>query len=54
MRPILIKNGRLIDPAQNLDSNKDLLIEYGIILAWQQTLQMKVIKRIGEYIYNIL
>ena len=23
MRPILIKNGRLIDPAQNLDSNKD-------------------------------
>ena len=38
MRPILIKNGRLIDPAQNLDSNKDLLIENGIISKIEKTL----------------
>tara|TARA_A100001037_G_scaffold112318_1_gene102379 strand:+ start:8180 stop:9523 length:1344 start_codon:yes stop_codon:yes gene_type:complete len=30
-KPILIKNGRAIDPTQNLDSNKDILIENGII-----------------------
>ena len=38
MKPILIKNGRLIDPAQNLDSNKDLLIENGIISKIEKTL----------------
>ena len=38
MKPILIKNGRLIDPVQNLDSNKDLLIENGIISKIEKTL----------------
>ena len=31
INPILIQNGRLIDPTQNLDSNKDILIENGLI-----------------------
>lgn len=38
MRPLLIKNGRLIDPVQSLDSNKDLLIENGIISKIEKTL----------------
>ena len=37
-KPILIKNGKLIDPTQNLDSNKDILIENGIISKVEDTL----------------
>lgn len=33
MASILIKNGRLIDPAQNIDGEKDLLLEDGLIKA---------------------
>ena len=31
---LLIKNGHLIDPAENQNSGKDLLIEDGKVAAW--------------------
>jgi dihydroorotase len=33
MKPLLIKNGRVVDPASGLDENRDLLIENGRIAA---------------------
>lgn len=39
MKPLLIKNGRVIDPASGLDDRRDLLIENGRLTALDKTIE---------------
>lgn len=46
MATLLIKNGRVIDPSQNLDDKKDVLIEDGVIKALGKPGELKADKEI--------
>jgi len=50
---ILIKNGRIVDPSQNLDDTRDLLIENGKIARIHQSItdaEAQVVQAVGEIV----